>query len=298
MRLICPISKSISHDDFMKTAMLQRGQVKKIGEGKFGARQVRFTNGLKATLKFKLHSNEKFHGVPKNTQHLREVAAYILDWKFLHFDLIPPTALTVYKKQQASIAYWVEGLVASQIVKGVFNKTRDDWKDRVALFASKVDADALRRSCILDLVINNTDRHAKNCLFDPFHKRVWCIDHGLAFAPYFKGYYSVFHRFLFRKKLFLEPAERTRLSSITHDALKQSLKRYLSAREIEETYFRIQWVLEQPNLAFESISGGKEGKTDFPSKEDWFKKQTKKGPRNRVIARVADMGGIAVPGLT
>lgn len=295
-RLVCDLSKSVDHGDFMRTVMLRTGKVRPIGDGKFGARQVIFDNGTKACLKVQLHSNQKFHGITKDTQHMREVAAYQLDWKLLHFDLVPPTTLTIYEGKPASISSWVTGSTSAGIVERVFDKTQDDWKHRVALFATKVDVNALRRSCIMDLIINNTDRHAKNCLFDPFAKKVWCIDNGLAFGPYFKRYYNVFHRFLFRKNLTLKPDEADRLGRISLEDLRDVLTRYLRGREIEDVYLRLQWVLEQPNLAFEAISDGHEGKKDFPSKKAWFEQRMSKGPRNRVLAKITDMGGTA--GLT
>lgn len=282
--------KSISHDHFMREAMLGRGRVRKVGEGRFGARQVIFDGGLKAVLKPKLHSTETYRGISRDTQYLREAAAYQLDWKLLHFDIIPPATLTMFQGQPASIAYWVSGLTATGVVPKVFNRKLDGWQDRVALFAAKVDVDALRKLCIFDLIVNNTDRHAKNCVFDPFVSRVWGIDHGLTFGRNFGYYYNVFHRFLFRNKLKLTSEERARLSGITHEQLIKALGRFLSPREIAETHLRLQWVLAQPDLGFKLISEGHDGKDAFPARAEWFRDQLKQGPRNRVMARVEAMG--------
>jgi len=138
--------------------------------------------------------------------------------------------------------------------------------------------------------MNNTDRHAKNCVFDPFGKRVYAIDNGLAFGPALSKYYNVFHRFLFRHNLKLTSEERTRLASITPDQLLLALGRYLTRKEVLETFLRIRWVLGHPNLAFELLAEGREGKDEFPSRRKWFKDQLKTGQRNRVLARVEAMG--------
>ena len=167
----------------------------------------------------------------------------------------------------------------------MFNRQLENWGKRVALLASKVDVDALRKMCIFDLITNNTDRHARNCLFDPFTHKVWAIDNGLTFGRHFGFYYNVFHRFLFRHALSINSEERSRLESITEEQLQQALKRYLSPQEIWETHRRIQWVLDQPTLGFDTISRGRDGKDDFPPYKDWFAREAKKAAEGMLLIK-------------
>lgn len=284
------LAKSTSHERFYSTVMTMPGRVKKIKEGRFGAREVVFDNGVKAVLKPKLFSNEKFRGIPKNTQYAREAAAYQFDRQIAQFGVTPPTTLTVYETLPSSIQSWVTGVPASGIVTNLFDKGKKDWKERIVKFASKVDIDKLRKLVILDLMMNNTDRHAKNCKFDTFSEEVWGIDNGLCFGRYFEYYNNVFHRYLFIKKLELLPDERRRLEAVTLDQIRKVLDRYLSKREIEETYWRVQWVLEQPNLGYERIAPDSESKNDFPSYKKWFATKMRKEPKNKILSRVAEMG--------
>lgn len=282
-----------SHSSFALTALTGMGKVKPIGEGKFGARQVTFGNGLKACLKPALHSNARFRGIPENTQHLREVAASQLDYQLLHFDVIQPAVLTMYKGQQASIALWCSGKYAKDIIPHVFNRRMEGWKEKVALFAAKIDPKHLRKVVLFDLIVNNTDRHAKNCLFSPITGKVWAIDHGLTFGRNFKYYYNVFHRFLFRHNLRLTEEERRRLEAITREQLQKALQRYLKPRDIENTYQRIQWMLVQEDLGFVALAGEKEGKDEFPSYEGWFKQRMDPKPQGKIVAHIERMGAPA-----
>jgi hypothetical protein len=281
------LQKSISHEKFMTTALTVQGKVKQMGVGRFGARKVIFENGVIAVLKPKLFSNETFRGIDRDTQYLREVAAYQLDWKLLKFNVVPPTTLTMYENEPASIQAWEVGFYAKEIVSKPFDHNSDDWKARLALFASKVNIDDLRKIILLDLIINNTDRHAKNCLFDTFSDKVWAIDHGLTFGRYYKNYFNVFHREIFRKNFRLEKEERELLDNITYNDLETILGRYISAKEIKDTFTRIRWILEQSNLGFEHVSKGNYEKNEFPSYKEYFNKI--EHPKNKVIETIDNM---------
>jgi len=286
------LKKALTHERFMVTAMLEPGKVKKLGVGRFGARKVTFTNGVQATLKPRLYSNELFRRIRRDTQYLREAAVYQLDRQILRFGVVPPTTLTQYKGEPASIQAWVTGIYAKQIVRSPFNHAEEGWRTRLALLCSKINVDDLRKIVIMDLVVNNTDRHGRNCLFDTFTDRTWAIDNGLAFGHYYKKYFNVFHREIFRRTLILTAKERELLRSITRGQLSHVLSRFLTAREIEETYLRIQWMLEQPNLGFVHISQGIDDKNTFPSYKEWFRRKLRGG--NKVLALVGSMGELAV----
>lgn len=286
------IYKSVDPQSFMVTVMTMPARVKKIGEGRFGARQLVFDNGVRATLKTRLFSNEKFRGVPHDKFHLREAAAYQLDWKLLGFGVVPPTTLSMYKDEPASVQLWIPGVPASGVVPGVFKKDAPDWKERAALFSAKVDVDSLRKVILLDLVMNNTDRHGKNCIFDTFSNKVWAIDNGSAFGHFFSRYYNVFHKYLFRKHLILTDDERKLLESLNSAALSLVLRRYLTPQEIEETYLRARWILQQEDLGFEKLSQGADGRSDFPSYREWFDEQHENA-ENKVLTRVSSMGAVS-----
>ena len=287
------LKKSIPHEKFMTTVMTEEGKVKKIGEGRFGAREITYSNGVRAILKPKLHSTDKFREIPKNTQYLKEAAAYQLDRQLLHFDVVPPTTLTMFKRRPASMQLYVMGYSARELEPHVFNMSLDKWKQRVAKFATKVNVRQMRKLVLFDIITNNTDRHAKNAMFDPFAGKVWGIDNGLCFGKQFRYYNNIFHRFLYRRKLKLSKNEITLLGDITFEQLKTVLDRYLSAREVEETYWRIQWMLEQDNLGFMPMAEEMEGKDEFPSYSEWFKVKMKARRGNSVVVALEKMGHTA-----
>jgi hypothetical protein len=290
------ITKSEAYDaKFLNTLRTQQGEVRDIGQGRFGAKQVVFPNGVKGTLKSRLFSSESFRGIKRNTQYLREIAAYKLDKELLGWGIIPMTVMSAYQGQPASVQEWVTGVPAGGIVPDVFKKAIDGWKDRVAIFASKVNTEKLRKIVLFDLIANNVDRHGKNALFDLSANEAWAIDNGLCFGRFYHKYYNVFHKYLYRQNLVLTKAERKILESLTLNALSLTLKRYLSDRDIRETAQRVQWMLAVKDLGFSILTQGLEGRNDFPDNKDWFIERKDEEQDNKVLLALASMGEMTQP---
>jgi Phosphatidylinositol 3- and 4-kinase len=256
-----------SEENFFATVLTETGKVAPIKEGHDGARKVVFRNGLRAALKLQLFSNSHEHGIRSDTAYRREAAAYQYDRQLLGWNLVPPTTLTVYKGTPASIQAWVSGVPARELAPYLFDKNADNRKAQAALLAAKVNTDALRRLVLFDLLIGNTDRHGRNALFDTFSQRVWAIDNGRSFGRYMDGYYQVFHRLLWPRRLALTPFERSHLEDIALTDMRRALSRYLAPSDITMAFFRLKWVLSQPNLGFFVLSSGRNA---MPAFSEWF----------------------------
>lgn len=255
-------------------ADIEDASLEPIGEGKFGAQYVMFPNGTEAVLKFKQFEQESFRGVPKETLQNREVAVYRLDRDLLHFDVVPETAVVVKDGKQASVQLKVEGDNPRGVVPGVFDRNHRDWKLRIAKLFTRVNLSDLHKIVVLDLICNNVDRHAKNVIIDTLFDRVWAIDNGLAFAPYYRNYRNVFHKYLYYSHLPMPREITSRLEGITKVQLAEVLGEHLSEQEIEQTHLRIKFMLDHKDrLGYHRLSGGNLMSKDFPSYEQWFWRQ-------------------------
>ncbi|NCG37565.1 MAG: SCO1664 family protein [Actinobacteria bacterium] len=101
----------------------------------------------------------------------REVAAFEID-DVLGWGLVPPT------------------IVRDDMVHGVGSVQLFMPNDHEEHYFSLHEADdtyddSFRRICVLDLVINNTDRKSGHCLLGT-DGRIWAIDHGVALHHEFK----------------------------------------------------------------------------------------------------------------
>lgn len=281
---------AVSHEQFFTTVLAEAGKVKKLSTGKDGACKVFFPNGVRAVLKPKLFSTDTKWGISAASRYLREAAAYQLDRQILKWDVVPPTTLTTWKDVPASIQAWVSGVQASDLAPKLFKRNQGESTGQAVLLAAKVNTVALRKLVLLDLIINNTDRHGRNVVFDTFSNHVWGIDNGCAFGECFTGHYNVFHRLLWPKRLFLTGRERSQLEAISLPQLQKALARYLSLRDITMTFLRIQFVLEQPNLAFGVLSAGG---SVIPPFKDWFSERLRAVSPSPVMLAISRMGQTA-----
>lgn len=254
-----------------------QGTPRPVGEGKFGALFIDYGNGERGLLKARPFATGTFRGIPKQTMHLRERAAYILDHDILKFDVVPETLLTKWEGVPASVQKIVRlGLPPRDVVPGVFKRKFDDWKYRLAKLFLKVNVGEMLKVVVLDLVMNNVDRHGKNILIAG--DRVWAIDNGLTFGRDFNRYRNVFHKYLFFSRMVLPKEMVRRLSKLT-EADFAPLARYLSPEEVNDTWLRLQFVLTHlDRLSYRRVGAltQMEERAPFPTYEGWFKRQRQK----------------------
>jgi hypothetical protein len=277
---------------FLQTVATQKAAAKDLPVGKFGAKIVTFPNGVKAVLKFKAFANNNFRGVPKQELHRREVAAFRLDRDVLRFHVVPETLIVKRGGREGSMQQFHQGVQARDLVPGIFDRKLPDWKYRIAKLFTLVNVDDLHKIVVFDLIINNADRHARNVIFDTFGNRVWAIDNGLAFGPYFKSYRNVFHKYLYLKNFSLSPKVRDVLEAVTKKELQEALRSFISFAEIEQVWWRIQFLLEhEGKLDFTHLSQGNMEANGFPSYEKWFVRKMAPPPE---MSHVIDLA--ALPG--
>jgi hypothetical protein len=237
---------------------------KRTPAGKFNAKLVEFKDGTGAVLKKRLHSNEDFRGVPKNVSHIRENAYYELN-KLMGFNLVPETLWIAVgsEKKPASLQRFVFAKEPKEIVPEIFDRTRKDWKIKVAKLASKIDLQEAKRMVILDLLANNTDRHARNLLIGASGK-VWAIDNGLSFAPFLKNYRNVIHKYVYTEHLTLPDDVEVKLRDLTRALLDAKLGKY--GVDTGMILRRAKWILDhKDDLSFKKVARQGYGKNDFPS---------------------------------
>ncbi|GAB3822666.1 SCO1664 family protein [Tessaracoccus terricola] len=122
---------------------------------------------------------------PEHTLGRREVAAHLVSEHF-GFDVVPLTLWGEGPFGEGSVQRWIEGEVTGlvdvvrpqdldetwlPVVSGV------DGEDRPVVLVHRDDA-ALRRVCLFDLVINNSDRKVGHLISDG--ERLLGVDHGVS----------------------------------------------------------------------------------------------------------------------
>lgn len=279
---------------FYETVDKRQAHLKPIGTGRFGAQLAAFDNGVKGILKVRIANKKLFRGVPITELPRREVAIYHLDRDLLHFDVVPETLLISWKGKVASIQEHKEGVAPSDLVPGLFDKKLEDWKYRVLKFANRVSADDMLRIVLLDLIVNNTDRHAKNVLVDPVNERVFAIDNGMSFAPWFARYRNVFHKYLFFSRFDVPDDVLESLGKITRPDLEGVLGPFLHPDEITQTHLRIRFIVDHhTDMAFQKVSQGHYDRDDFPTYEKWFKRRLQREQKGPQVFFVMPGGGVA-----
>lgn len=258
---------------FRETLRTQKAPLQPIGVGKFNAKLATFPNGVKAIVKTQIFSNENFRGIPRDSMHMREVMAYRFDHDVLGFDLVPETYMTRVGLAKASTQEFVTGVAAGELVPKVFDKSLPDWKERVAKLASLVPQHEVEKMVIMDLVIGNRDRHARNALFNLDLGKAYAIDNGASFGKSFSLYRNVFHKYFYLK--YFKPSEDTlkALGNVTREACSDVLI-WLSPAERDAVWARAQFILEkseQNKLSFYKMSHGQLDNNSFPDRREWLR---------------------------
>ncbi len=102
--------------------------------------------------------------------HRREVATFLLS-EALGWGLVPPTVLRPEAPLgEGSLQLFVDA---------------DFEQHYFTLITDERHHDALRRMCLFDVLLNNTDRKSGHCLLGT-DDRLWGIDHGLTLSAGFK----------------------------------------------------------------------------------------------------------------
>lgn len=223
-------------------------------DGNFGAHIVDFGGGERAIVKRVPFATDKARGVRKQTLPERGVSVYRLDRDVLRFGLVPETVLFSWKGQRASAQKFVSGKAPSTLVPDLFNKEKPGWKGRMTEFFRLVSLDDMAKGVVLDLIVNNGDRHGKNVLVQDDGK-VWFIDNDLTFNPYFRLYKNVFHKYLFNNQFHLKPWLVKRLKAVKKPAMDNALA-LLSRRERDDAWARLQFLLEHVDeLSWKNMEG-------------------------------------------
>jgi hypothetical protein len=245
-----------------------------IGSGRFGAQLVSFPpTQFKAVVKAAIFETKRIRGVPKPEMHRREVAVYRLDRDVLKLNVVPPVLLARFKGLESSVSQYIDGLLPRQLVPHLFQD--DEGKsERLARFFAKVSIEDAAKIVLLDLVINNADRHGLNVLVQPRHHGLVAIDNGMSFGRAFRYYRNVIHRYAFLHNFPFDMKIRARFSAIKKHQVGAALHGLVSQREVDETWARLQFVLQHADhLDFHTLSKGEYGKNDFPSYREWFDKR-------------------------
>lgn len=260
---------------FSEAVQAGEGRASPVGQGKFGAQLVTYSNGERGILKVRPFANDTFRGISKQLMPRNEVAAYLLDYAVLDFGVVPETYLTKWKGREASVQKFVQmGVMPKEVVPGLFDKKLDDWKYRIAKLFSSINLDDMLKVVLLDLIMNNVDRHGRNVLIDTPQHKVWAIDNGLSFGRYYRGYRSIFHKYLYFANFSIPEWAIKKLGRVTREQLSV-LSSLLPPEAVEDTWLRIQFILEHSDrLAYKRMGRVQGlGVSKFPSYEDWFRRK-------------------------
>lgn len=249
---------------------------KPLSHGRNGAVLVTYPEGVRAVVKKRRFKREKFRGVWSDEVHLNELAAYRLDSQLFRFNFVPETVDTVFEGVPSSAQKFVAGDTAPDISQGVFNSDTPNWKHKIAKFFCQVQPEVLARVVVFDLIVNNTDRHARNLMFERGSDglissgRVWAIDNGNIMGEDLRSYRNVFHKYMFRTHFPMTAQLRDFLLNLKLRDLSEILDPiYKDKQHAKECFARVKWVLRhRRHLDFNTVSHKKYDKNDFPSYHD------------------------------
>ena len=124
---------------------------------------------------------------PPHTLGRREVAAYLVS-AGAGFDVVPFTTWADGPLGEGSFQLWVEGTITDQVDLLRPEDVDETWlavatgvdaDDKPVVIAHR-DTQELRRICLFDLIINNSDRKAGHLIYDG--TKLHGIDHGVSFS--------------------------------------------------------------------------------------------------------------------
>lgn len=155
--------------------LLREGELESIGRMPYSSNATFLLNvrhdGLQAQAIYKPHRGERPLWDFPTGLYQREVAAFLIA-DDLGWDVVPPTVL----RHDAPL-----DTGSLQLFMPC------EFEEHYFTIHEAGDAydDTFRRICVLDIVINNTDRKSGHCLLGT-DGRIWAIDHGIALHHEFK----------------------------------------------------------------------------------------------------------------
>ena len=164
----------------------------------------------------------------------REVATFLVS-RHLGWDVVPPTAIGTGPHGEGSVQAFVDA---------------DFSQHYFTLVEDKTDLVGLRRLCLLDLIINNTDRKSGHCLLGR-DGRVYGIDHGLSFHTDFK-LRTVIWDFVDDG---ISPTDLIDLRRFISDDIPVGLYALLSQAEVASTISRVEKLVTSGTFPVDDTGG-------------------------------------------
>lgn len=188
--------------------------------------------------------------VPQGTEHKREHAAYNLSLAMGLYDSIPPTSQRVHEGRNMSMQAWKEGhtsihehLVKKNVQsdKGLFQ----DFLDSVPAHKKQEVETKLKDIAVMDLVMNNNDRHINNFVVPESCDNIFAIDHGTSFGNGMSGtrnsILSSYHQA--RRPVKITPDLKAKLDNMTLGDYKRALSPAgMEDWEVGQAFLRSRYV--------------------------------------------------------
>jgi len=261
--------------------------VKKIGEGRFGARVAVYDNGYKALIKVPLNGRT-FRFLDTSPAHKREEAFYRLGE--LYFPgVVPETYATIMDGFPVSAQMYVPGFHPRQYDDELFDTERADFNGNFKrVLYGAAPRDKWKRLVVLDVIGNSRDRHGKNVLIRPHNPvKLVAIDNGFSLGRTFRGYRNVFHKHLYYGH-FHAPAALKDLEFLDLKDIVDAIVPLVDKEHAEHVMRRIEWVLEYPHrLPFRVFSKGAKKSIDFPPYSAYFKRGFRRLPERPILVKAA-----------
>lgn len=197
------------------------------------------------------HYGDGIGTVPWNTQVNNEIGAYKL-FSALGLDFCPPTTKKAVDGEVLSHQAFKATANAEDLTSltALAKNGEDGPKGLVHAVTNRVkDPDkvvkAFTEITVMDLLMNNQDRHSGNILIDPDASDVYAIDHGLSFGSGMMSMKSVFFRAwdASGRHLKLEGDLKSRLETTSLGDMKRALGDTHKDWQIGQTFLRGQYLL-------------------------------------------------------
>ncbi len=245
--------------------------------GKSGAQLATYNNGLKAVIKAvkKLSPQGKptQRGIKVSSHPRREVAFYKLA-RLLGFESIAPEVVLLPNGSSAQMFMPASNFV--DFNSHLQSRSDEKWLEGLRKVASLVPREQWRMLLILDIIAASRDRHSNNLGLQlkiqankvGYGLMAW--DNACTFGLTFEKYHNVFHKYLFRQRVDLDPFW-PKLEKLTRRDFTDTLGDNLTTEEIDHAYLRLQFMLEFPyRLPFQIMSKGEDDNDKFPSYASYF----------------------------
>lgn len=178
-----------------------------------------------------------------------EVAAYKL-FSFMGSNACPMTGMrTIDGKSASSQAWLFKHSTAADAYKEAVKRKYTNKGDLIKVMLEKSkDPEALRKSfndmSVMDMVMNNLDRHFGNLMVDEDKTEVKAVDHGFSFGLGYSRYRNDVHEGFNSLNMHtrLTPEMNNRFNNTSFTDMKKSLRGELSDRQVSQTYLRMRYV--------------------------------------------------------